>query len=214
MKDVLPPAVSKWQFVEEKARAVLESFAFRELRSAGTLDRAYVIHTRWEHEPVTRWYRFARDERARLEAAVFGARGPAVDTEMAAMTVGMLADLGAPGALTVAAGDEGRALLAALGISFATAVAPTTYFEVRAGERRLAAGTRNDELISALGGPAVPALLLEVDLEALVAAVDEPDESFEPPLTAYFACDCASTGCGRRSGTTARWRISGGGRRS
>jgi histidyl-tRNA synthetase len=26
MNDILPPEVSKWQFVEEKARSVLESF--------------------------------------------------------------------------------------------------------------------------------------------------------------------------------------------
>src|SRR5450631_2672205 len=33
MNDVLPPDVSKWQFVEEKARGVLEAFAYRELRT-------------------------------------------------------------------------------------------------------------------------------------------------------------------------------------
>ena len=33
MNDILPPEVSKWQFVEEKARAVLEAFAYRELRT-------------------------------------------------------------------------------------------------------------------------------------------------------------------------------------
>src|SRR5215212_2963820 len=106
MKDVLPPAVSKWQYVEEKARSVLESFAFRELRSAGSLDRAYVVHTRWQHEPVTRWYRLAREERARLEAAVFGAAGAAVDAELVAMTVGLLAEVGVgPHTLKVATDD-------------------------------------------------------------------------------------------------------------
>lgn len=190
MKDVLPPAVSKWQFVEEKARAVLESFAFRELRSAGTLDRAYVIHTRWEEEPVTRWYRFARDDRARLEAAVFGARGAAADVEMVAMTVGLLAEIGVvERTVTVATGDEGRALLAGLAIAHEPAVSPALFFEVRGDGHRLAAGARNDELVPSLGGPAIPALLMEIDLEPLVTAVDEPDESFEPPLTAYFACD-------------------------
>ena len=191
MKDVLPPAVSKWQFVEEKIRGVLESFAFRELRSAGTLDRAYVVHARWEAEPVTRWYRLAREERARIEAAVFGAAGPAVDVELVAMTVGLLAELGVTSrhTLTVATGDEGRALLAKLGIAYQHVVAPALVFEARAGEHRLALGARNDDLVASLGGPAVPALLLELDLEPLVAAVDEPDESFEPPLTAFFACD-------------------------
>src|SRR5580692_6667498 len=33
MNDILPPEVSKWQFLEEKARAVLEAFAYRELRT-------------------------------------------------------------------------------------------------------------------------------------------------------------------------------------
>jgi histidyl-tRNA synthetase len=31
--------------------------------------------------------------------------------------------------------------------------------------------------------------MLAIDLEHVVAAVDEPDESFEPPVVAYFACD-------------------------
>lgn len=33
MNDILPPEVSKWQFLEEKARAVLEAFSYRELRT-------------------------------------------------------------------------------------------------------------------------------------------------------------------------------------
>jgi len=33
MNDILSPEVSKWQFVEEKARGVLESFAYREVRT-------------------------------------------------------------------------------------------------------------------------------------------------------------------------------------
>jgi histidyl-tRNA synthetase len=33
MNDILPPEVSKWHFLEEKARGVLESFAYRELRT-------------------------------------------------------------------------------------------------------------------------------------------------------------------------------------
>jgi histidyl-tRNA synthetase len=33
MNDILPPEVSKWQFLEEKARGVLEAFAYRELRT-------------------------------------------------------------------------------------------------------------------------------------------------------------------------------------
>ena len=33
MNDILAPEVSKWQFVEEKARQVLDSFAYREVRT-------------------------------------------------------------------------------------------------------------------------------------------------------------------------------------
>jgi histidyl-tRNA synthetase len=33
MNDILSPEVSKWQYVEEKARGVLEAFAYRELRT-------------------------------------------------------------------------------------------------------------------------------------------------------------------------------------
>jgi histidyl-tRNA synthetase len=193
MKDVLPPAVSKWQFVEEKARTVLESFAFRELRSDGALPRAYLAHARWEAEPVTRWYRFDR-EGARLEAAVFGARGPSADAELVAMTAGMLSDLGVPGGrrkLTVHASDEIFALLTTLAIPHEAMHAPPLSFEVRSGDQRLAAGARADELLPSLGGPPVPLLMLAVDLEPVIAALDEPDESFEPPLTAFFACDGA-----------------------
>jgi anticodon tRNA-binding protein len=198
MKDVLPPAVSKWQFVEEKVRAVLESFAFREVRSAGTLDRAYVAHARWEHEPATRWYRLDRaGDRPRIEAALFGARPPTGDAELVAMTVGLLAEVGIPGGrrvLTIGADEGTRSLLHALKVAHVpvpvTLTAPMS-FEVHAGSQRLAAGARNDELVAALGGPPVPALVLELELEALVAALDEPDESFEPPLVAFFACDGA-----------------------
>src|SRR5689334_15530067 len=33
MNDILPPEGSKWQFLEQKARGVLEAFAYRELRT-------------------------------------------------------------------------------------------------------------------------------------------------------------------------------------
>jgi histidyl-tRNA synthetase len=194
MKDVLPPAVSKWQFVEEKARGVLESFAFRELRSAGTLDRAYVVHTRWQHERTTRWYRLERaGERPRLEAAVFGAAGPAADAELVAMTVGLLSEVGIASSqqvVSLTADQAIGALVQGLGITFGAATpSRSTFFEIHAGARRLCAGARNDELVTALGGPAVPALVLEIDLETLVETLDEPGESFEPPLVAYFACE-------------------------
>jgi len=200
VKDVLPPAVSKWQYVEEKARAVLESFAYRELRTAGTLDRAYVVHARWQHEPVTRWYRIAHaGEQPRIEAAVFGLPAPTGDAEVMGMTIGLLSEIGIPAsrlALRLGADDETRALLATLhtGVEpqvVARASEQQTFFEIHANGTRLAAGARNDELVPALGGPPVPTLVLEVDLEPVISAIDDPAESFEPPLTAFFACDTA-----------------------
>ncbi|HEX7597993.1 MAG TPA: histidine--tRNA ligase, partial [Polyangia bacterium] len=147
MNDILSPEVAKWQFVEEKARTVLDAFAYRELRTPileytplfvrsvgedtevvekqmytfndrdgqsvsmrpeGTACavRAYVARSQWNREPVTRWYymgpmfRHERAQRGRLRqfhqigAEVFGLPGPAIDAEMIAMLVALLADLG------------------------------------------------------------------------------------------------------------------------
>jgi histidyl-tRNA synthetase len=147
MNDVLPPDVAKWQFVEEKARAMLDAFAYHELRTPileytplftrsvgeatevvekqmytfddrdgssvsmrpeGTASavRAYIARSQWNREPITRWYymgpmfRHERAQRGRLRqfhqigAEVFGLPGPAIDAEMIAMLVALLADLG------------------------------------------------------------------------------------------------------------------------
>jgi histidyl-tRNA synthetase len=147
MNDILPPEVAKWQFVEEKARQILDAFAYRELRTPileytplflrtvgeatevvekqmytfddrdgasvsmrpeGTASavRAYIERSQWNREPVTRWYylgpmfRHERAQRGRLRqfhqigAEVFGLPGPAVDAEMIAMLVALLAELG------------------------------------------------------------------------------------------------------------------------
>jgi histidyl-tRNA synthetase len=147
MNDILPPEVAKWQFVEEKARQILDAFAYRELRTPileytplflrtvgeatevvekqmytfddrdgasvsmrpeGTASavRAYIARSQWNREPVTRWYylgpmfRHERAQRGRLRqfhqigAEVFGLPGPAVDAEMIAMLVALLAELG------------------------------------------------------------------------------------------------------------------------
>jgi len=147
MNDILPPDVAKWQYVEEKARSILDAFAYRELRTPileytplflrsvgeatevvekqmytfddrdgsrvsmrpeGTASavRAYMARSLWNREPVTRWYymgpmfRHERAQRGRLRqfhqigAEVFGLPGPAIDAEMIAMLVALLADLG------------------------------------------------------------------------------------------------------------------------
>jgi histidyl-tRNA synthetase len=147
MNDILPPEVAKWQYVEEKAKSILDAFAYRELRTPileytplflrsvgestevvekqmytfddrdgssvsmrpeGTASavRAYISRSQWNREPVTRWYylgpmfRHERAQRGRLRqfhqigAEIFGLPGPAVDAEMIAMLVSLLAELG------------------------------------------------------------------------------------------------------------------------
>ncbi len=149
MNDILPPEVWKWRFLEEKAREVLESFAYRELRTPvleytslfvrsvgevtdvvekqmytfddrdgksvslrpeGTASavRAYVDHSQWNVEPVTRWYyvgpmfRHERAQRGRLRqfhqigAELFGAAEPTADAETIAMLVAMFTAFGLP----------------------------------------------------------------------------------------------------------------------
>lgn len=161
MNDILPPEVAKWQYVEEKARSLLDAFAYRELRTPileytplflrsvgeatevvekqmytfddrdgssvsmrpeGTASavRAYISRSQWNREPVTRWYylgpmfRHERAQRGRLRqfhqigAEVFGLPGPAIDAEMIAMLVALLADLGIkPGDVEVAINSLG-----------------------------------------------------------------------------------------------------------
>jgi histidyl-tRNA synthetase len=147
MNDILPPEVAKWQYVEEKAKSILDAFAYRELRTPileytplflrsvgestevvekqmytfddrdgssvsmrpeGTASavRAYISRSQWNREPVTRWYylgpmfRHERAQRGRLRqfhqigAEIFGLPGPAIDAEMIAMLVSLLAELG------------------------------------------------------------------------------------------------------------------------
>jgi histidyl-tRNA synthetase len=78
------------------------------MRPEGTASavRAYLARSQWNREPVTRWYylgpmfRHERAQRGRLRqfhqigAEVFGLPGPAVDAEMIAMLVALLAELG------------------------------------------------------------------------------------------------------------------------
>jgi histidyl-tRNA synthetase len=135
MSEVLPPEVAKWQYVEEKARAVLDAFGYREVRTAavapdGTLrppgpsalGRTYLAHALWLREPVTRWYElgpvFRRvhqkvQQTSQLAGVAFGAPGPAIDAEVIAMLVGLVGEAGVPGAATsttlAPAGDGGRA---------------------------------------------------------------------------------------------------------
>src|SRR3954469_5310607 len=120
MKDVLPPESSKWQYVEERARALLETFTYRELRAVNTLADVFVEHERWKVEPVTRWYRLTRDQATpRIDAAIFGAPGANVDAEGIALAVALFEEIGVNReslALSVEAPDDVRAALRPLGM--------------------------------------------------------------------------------------------------
>lgn len=150
MNDLLPPEISKSQFLEEKARSVLEAFAYGEIRTPileytplfvrsvgevtdvvekqmytfddndgrsvsmrpeGTASsvRAYIEHSRWHQEPVTRWYyigpmfRHEASQRGRLRqfhqvgAELFGIAEPTADAEVIGMLFNLLGELGLRG---------------------------------------------------------------------------------------------------------------------
>jgi ATP phosphoribosyltransferase regulatory subunit HisZ len=131
--ELLPPEVAKWQYVEEKARAVLDAFGYREVRTAvvagdgalrppGTaaLARSYVARALWLRESPTRWYElgpvFRRSgtkvqQSSQLAGVVFGAAGAAVEAETIAMVVGLVGEAGVPVAAitTSLLGDADRA---------------------------------------------------------------------------------------------------------
>jgi histidyl-tRNA synthetase len=118
MRELLPPEIAKWQYVEEKVRAVLDAFGFREVRTQAVapdgslrapgpaaLARAYLGHALWQRDPVTRWYelgpafRRAHDRVltiTQLAAVRFGPGSPAADAEIIAMVVGLLGEAGVP----------------------------------------------------------------------------------------------------------------------
>src|SRR5262245_22989793 len=94
MADLLPPEVSKWQFVEETARSVLETYGFREARVAGpgvaALAGAHAALA--AKDPVARWYRVEPD---RITGAVLGVSGPSVEAEVIALLEDVSREVGA-----------------------------------------------------------------------------------------------------------------------
>jgi histidyl-tRNA synthetase len=115
---LVPPAVAKWQFVEEKARMVLDSFCHREVRppllapmaaldAMAAFAQAYVTHMPWQADPVTRWYSMGPAFRAEtgpfgwvqgheIAAVVFGLASASAEAEMVAMAGILLRDCGLP----------------------------------------------------------------------------------------------------------------------
>jgi histidyl-tRNA synthetase len=128
---LVPPAVAKWQFVEEKARAVLDSYCHREVRpplleplagldAMAGFAQAYVTHMPWQADPVTRWYSmgpafrsetgpFGWQQGHEIAAALFGLPGPSAEAELYAMAGTLLRECGLPAAhlrLTLFASDD------------------------------------------------------------------------------------------------------------
>ena len=115
---LVPPAVAKWQFVEEKARAVLDSYCHREVRpplleplagldATAAFVQAYVTHMPWQTDPVTRWYSMGAAFRAEtgpfgwqqgheIAAALFGLPGPSAEAELYGMAGTLLRECGLP----------------------------------------------------------------------------------------------------------------------
>jgi hypothetical protein len=162
-RDLLPPEIARWQFVEEKARSILDVFAFREVRTGGDdLAEVWVADRRWTREPASRWYRVG----ASIRGAVFGVAGPDGEAEVMAMLAAIAGD-----ALDDQDAVETTALVVAL----------------RESGARLATVARDDGIVERLGGPPTPALTFEIQTAALVAALAEPAESFEPTPSLFVA---------------------------
>lgn len=216
--DVLPPEIARWQFVEERARSVLDAFAFREVRTAGTVAGAYVAHRRWQHEPVTRWFQLGEA----LAGAVFGVGGAAGEAELVAMLAAIAGEGSSSGPLVAVASraPDLRERLAGLGVAH-EAAAPllearldgevTARFEVLppGGGPAVCVGERRDGLVTSLGGPAVPALTFSVRTAALVEALGEPPESFEPTLALFVATAGGEAATGRAAAVAHRLRMAG-----
>jgi histidyl-tRNA synthetase len=128
---LVPPAVAKWQFVEEKARAVLDSHCHREVRpplleplagrdAMGVFAQAFVTHMPWQSDPVTRWYSMGAAFRAEtgpfgwqqgheIAAVLLGLPGPSAEAELYAMAGTLLRECGLPAShlrLTLFANDR------------------------------------------------------------------------------------------------------------
>jgi histidyl-tRNA synthetase len=180
--DLLPPEVAKWQFVEEKARAVLEAFAYREARAR--VEQAYVEGRRWEREAATKWYRF---EDEGLVASFFGAGEASADAEVVTMAAAIATEAGAPGdRLRLEVAGLSKEWLDGLGVAADAKPAERMSFRLRGAGHLLASGHRYQ---LSLPDRRVAVRLVKVDLAALVAAVPDPAASFEPQLAAFFVSE-------------------------
>src|SRR3954470_4606389 len=129
MAAILPPAVAKWQFVEEKARAVLDAFGFREVRTPlllpdgrprpGGVDGLLQLaqgDVRWyELGPVFR----GAEQLAQIRGVVTGASGADAEAELIGMLAALVAEAGVPAATVLLPADKGSvsALLGEMGVA-------------------------------------------------------------------------------------------------
>jgi histidyl-tRNA synthetase len=180
--DLLPPEVSKWQFVEEKARAVLEAFGYREARAR--FEQPYVEGRRWEREAATKWYRF---EDGGLAATFFGAGEASADAEVVGMAAAIATEAGAPAErLRLEVAGLAAEWCDGLGVAVEVKAGERMSFRLRGSGHLIASGHRYQ---LSLPDRRVAARLMKVELGALVAAVPDPPASFEPQLATFFACE-------------------------
>jgi histidyl-tRNA synthetase len=180
MKALVPPAVAKWQFVEEHARGVLDAHCHREVRPPlagddGTLAPLAASYAQAVREkptavlPIARWYALGPvlhggRERRRVAAALFGAAAATADGELRTLARTLLEQCGLePRRLTLAEAEP----------SFTITLA-------RDGPVELCRGGRADDLVAREGGPPTPAVGFVIDLDAVIAGLGDADEGYQP----------------------------------
>jgi hypothetical protein len=190
---VLPPSdIAKWHFLEERARAVLDAFGYREVRTPlvdadGKLRPPGVGPLLRAHQSLgagdTRWYQlgptFGPGERADLTGAVFAPPSPASDAEAMAMLCGLLveAGVGEP-RLVVAGAAEVGAVLERLHIEHRLEEGARTTFTISAGHVTLARGGRSEGILG-----------FTVELAPVVAAIPDEAQSYVLPPAAVFVAE-------------------------
>jgi hypothetical protein len=204
---LVPPHVAKWQFVEEHARGVLDAHAHREVRpplsrddgSLAGLAACYAAHAATLGDPVARWYALGPvlapdgSERRRIAVALFGVAEPSAESELATLAMTLLEQCGL----------EGRRLVRGRGAAEAT-------FTVHVGGGLLCEGGRADELVGRAGGPPTPAVGFVIDLDALVGALADADEGYQPVINVLVsarddaATEAALAAAGRLRGSGIR----------
>jgi hypothetical protein len=191
---LLPPEIAKWHFLEERIRAVLDAFGYREVRTPivspddslrppgpAPLVRAFQEQGLAE----ARWYQlgptFGAAERADLTGALFAAPSAATEAETIAMLCGLIAEAGviAPGQVAVAGASSISELLDRLEIEHRHTPGSPTHFTIAAGDVTLCRGGRTGDRVFSF----------TLELAPLVAAIPDPPSSYVLPPAAIFVAE-------------------------